>query len=121
MHLHGGFGDANIAGNLFAKATARNLNHDLALPGTERREALPDSGQISFILPARTIASEADLDRIEKVLIAERLRQELNGATLHRLHGHRDVAVPCHEDDWEVPVRGGEFALKIKTASPRES
>src|SRR6267143_3799291 len=76
---------------------------------------------MSFILPASTIASEADLDRIEKVLIAERLRKELNGATLHRLHGHRNVAVPCDEDDWEVPVRGSKLALKIKTASPRES
>ena len=27
-----GFGDADIAGNLFAQATARDLNHDLALP-----------------------------------------------------------------------------------------
>ena len=52
------------------------------------------------------IASEADLDGIEKVLIAERFRQELNGATLHRLPRHRDVAVPCDEDDWEFSVRG---------------
>src|ERR1700754_4736940 len=78
MHLHGGFGDADIAGNLFAEAAARDLNHDLALPGTERLESLSEGGQISFILPASTIASEADLDRIEKVLIAERFRQKLN-------------------------------------------
>jgi hypothetical protein len=41
----------------------------------------------------------------------ERLRQELNGATLHRLHRHRDVAVPCDEDDRKFPVRRGELAL----------
>jgi hypothetical protein len=29
-------------------------------------------------------------------------------------------AVPCDEDDREIPVRGGELALKIKTASPRQ-
>jgi hypothetical protein len=33
MHLHRGFGDAAIEGNLFAQATTRDLNHDLALPG----------------------------------------------------------------------------------------
>ena len=33
MHLHRGFGDADIVGNLFAQAAARHLNYDLALPG----------------------------------------------------------------------------------------
>src|SRR5260370_4253306 len=33
VDLHRGFGDADIAGNLFAQATACDLNHDLALPG----------------------------------------------------------------------------------------
>src|SRR5277367_3288288 len=33
VHLDRGFGDADIAGNLFAQATARDLNHDFALPG----------------------------------------------------------------------------------------
>ena len=32
VDLHRSFGDADIAGNLFAEATARDLNHDLALP-----------------------------------------------------------------------------------------
>src|SRR3954451_18575077 len=30
MHLQGGFGDADIAGNLFAEPTPRDLKHDLA-------------------------------------------------------------------------------------------
>src|SRR6476660_6964869 len=101
MHLHGGFGNADITRNLFAKATARDLNHDLALPGAERLEALPEDRQSLFILPPGTIASEADLNGVNEVLITERLRQELDGATLHRLHRHRDVAVSCDEDDWE--------------------
>jgi hypothetical protein len=33
VDLHCGFRDADIAGNLFAKATLRDLNHDLALSG----------------------------------------------------------------------------------------
>jgi hypothetical protein len=31
MHLHGRFSDTHIAGNLFVKATGRDLDHDLAL------------------------------------------------------------------------------------------
>jgi hypothetical protein len=33
MHLHRGFGDADVASDLFAQATAHDLDHDFALPG----------------------------------------------------------------------------------------
>ena len=120
MHLHGGFGNADIAGNLLAKAAVRDLNHDLALPGAQRFEAFPEGGQSFLILPPGAITREADLNGVEELLITERLGKELNGTTLHRLHRHRDVAVPCDEDDWEFPVRRGELALKFKTALPRQ-
>src|SRR6516225_8276229 len=120
MHLHGGFGNTDIACNLFAEAAVRDLNHDLAFPGAQRLESLPESGQSFFILPPGTIASEAELNGIEEVLIAERLGKELNRAALHRLHRHRDVAMPGDEDDREFPVRRGKLALKIKAALPRQ-
>src|SRR5271167_3719130 len=78
VDLHRGFGDADIAGNLFAEATARDLNHDLALPGTKRREALPKGGQSHFILSPSTITRKAKLNRVEQLLITERLRQEVD-------------------------------------------
>ena len=68
-------------------------------------------------LPAGTIASEAGLDGIEEILIAERLGEKLDGTALHRLHAHRDVAMRRHEDDREWPVRRGQLALKLKPAS----
>ncbi len=74
-----------------------------------------------FVLPSGTIAGEAELNSVEELLIPEGLCQELNGAALHRLHRHRDVAVPCDEDDREFLVRRGELTLKIKTALPRQS
>ena len=36
MHLYDGLGDADVTGNLFAEATARDLNHDLTLSGTQK-------------------------------------------------------------------------------------
>src|ERR1700688_1123371 len=120
MHLHGGFGKADIARNLFAKEAVRDLNHDLALPGAQRLEAFPEGGQSFLILSPSAIAIKADLNGVEELLITERLGKELNGTTLHRLHRHRDVAVPCDEDDWEFPVRRGVLALKIKSALPRQ-
>src|SRR6202790_5245751 len=120
MHLHGGFGNTDIARNLFAKTAMRNLNHDLALPGAQGLEAFPERGQSFLILPPSAITIEAELNGVEELLITERLRKELNGTTLHRLHRHRDVAATCDEDDREFPVRRGELALKIKTALPRQ-
>src|SRR6266568_7421898 len=121
MDLHRIFGDAQIAGYLFAKATTRNLNHDLALPRAQRLEPLFEGSQCLFILLPGPIARQTELNGVEEVLIAERLRKELNGTTLHRLHRHRDVAVPRDEDDWEHPVGRGELALKVKAALPRQS
>ena len=77
VDLHRGFGDADIAGNLFAQATARDLNHDLALPGAQRFEALPETGQSRFTLAPGTITREAELNGVEEFLIPEGLRQEL--------------------------------------------
>ena len=113
MNFNRRFGDADIAGNLFAQATARHLNHDLAFPGAQRCKTFSEGSQSLFILPSDTIAGEAELNGVEEVLITERLRQELDGAALHRLHRHRDVAVPGDEDDRELPVRCGELALKV--------
>ena len=84
-------------------------------------ETLFERTQGLVTLPTGTIASEAGLDSIEEVLITEWLREELDGTALHRLHGHRDVAVRGDEDDRELPVRRGKLALKLKAASPRHS
>ena len=74
MHLDGPFSETDIAGYLFAKPALRDLNHDLALPRTQRFITLPDRSQSLFTIPPGTIASEADLDGIEKGLITEWLR-----------------------------------------------
>src|SRR5690242_16830068 len=92
MHFDSGFGDADIVGNLFAQAAAGDLNNVLSLPGAQGSEALPESGQLRLIFPPCTIARETELDGVEEILIPERLGQELDGTSLHRLHGHRDVA-----------------------------
>src|SRR6266446_554642 len=62
MDLHCAFADAEITGDLFAEAAARDLDHDLAFSGAQRFEALPQRGQGHLTLPPGTIASEAELD-----------------------------------------------------------
>src|SRR6266576_2063581 len=121
MHLHGPFRETDIEGNLFAHSALCDLNHDLVLSRAQRFKTLPECSQGLFTCPPGTITSKAGLDGIEKVLITERLRQELNGTTFHSLHRHGNVTMPCDEDDWEVPFGRGEVTLKLETTSPRQS
>jgi hypothetical protein len=121
MDLHRRLGDAHVIGNLFVEAASHDLDHDLALAGTERVETLSEGVQSLLALSAGTIARKASLDRIEEVLITERLREEFYGTSLHGSYAHRNVAVRGDEDDWEMPVRRGELALKVEAASPGHS
>jgi hypothetical protein len=58
---------------------------------------------------------------VKKILVTERLCEELYRTALHRLHGHWHVGVGCDEDNRHLPVCGGELALKLKTASSQHS
>src|SRR5262249_24402380 len=78
--LHGRLGDADIAGNLLAEPTARDLDHDFALPGAQRVETLLERGQALLRGPPGPIASKADLNGVEQRLLAEWLGQDLDGA-----------------------------------------
>jgi hypothetical protein len=78
VDLHCGFGNADIAGDLLAKATLRDVDHDFALPGAQRSESLLEVGQSFFVLAPNPVAREAELNAVEEVLIPEGLRQELN-------------------------------------------
>jgi hypothetical protein len=86
MDLHCDFWDTDIVGNLLAEAALHDLDHYLAFPSGERCEARPERTQGLFILAPSTIASEAEVDRVDQVLITERLDQELNGTALSTFH-----------------------------------
>src|SRR5262249_55259481 len=103
------------------QATGHDLEHDLTLAAGERVKTLSQSIQGLLTLPPGPVASKSSLDGLDEVLITERFRQELHGAALHRLHGHRDIGVRCDEDDGHLPVRRGKVALKLETASSRHS
>src|SRR5262245_2990545 len=97
------------------------MEHDLTLTRAERVETPPERRQSPITLPSGTIASQSGFNGLNEILITERLCQELDGAALHRLHGHRDVGVRCDEDNRHLPICRGKVALKLKTASPWHS
>src|SRR5215469_11868879 len=97
------------------------MEHDLAFARAQAIETLPERSQRPIALPSGTIPSEPGLDGVKELLITERLCEELHGAALHRLHGHRHIGVCGDEDDRELSVCRGELALKLQTASPWQS
>ena len=55
-------------------------------------------------LAPHAIATKAQPYRIEEVLLAERLGQEFNSPSLHRLYAHWYVAMSGDEDDRKLDV-----------------
>src|SRR5262252_8332018 len=120
MHFYGDFADADVVGDLFVEATNHHQGHYLSLAWGKSLEACPQPCDHLFVLQPRAISREALLNRVQQVLITERLGQKLDRSSLHRLDGHRDVPVSRDEDDRNVDVRRRELSLKIETASPRQ-
>ncbi len=113
--------DADIACDLLVKAAGHNQGHHLALTRGQRFEARPQHRDRLFVLQPGAISRKTQLDRIQQILIAERLSQELDRAPFHRLHGHRNVTVSGDEDNRNVDVRRRELSLKIETTPARQS
>ena len=56
----------------------------------------------------------------KQVFGPERLRQDVDGAALHRPHRHRYVAAPGDEDDRQPVGVGAQVLLKVETADVGE-
>src|SRR5689334_20719076 len=98
MELDGDLADAEVVGDLLVEPAYRDLPQDLAFARREQSEL----GYLNIhglrLRPLLDIAPDADCDRIEQRLVAHRLREEVDGASLHRLHRHRNIAVRSEKD-----------------------
>src|SRR5262249_2442368 len=115
MDFYGDLADADVIRDLLVEATGHHQGHHLTLARGERFEARPQRGDCLFVLHPRVVSREAQLDRVQQVLIAERFGQELDSASLYRLDRHRDVAISGDKDDRNMNVCRRELSLKIKT------
>ena len=71
---------------------------------------------IGYSLPSTDLHSTA-----LQLLLAERLRQELDRARLHGPDRHRNVAVTRDEDDRQRRVGAGQLPLEVEAAEPGEA
>src|SRR5262245_19997295 len=121
MHLHGDIADADLGGGLLVHQAGADQLHDLLLTRTERVEAGTQVLGFPFVLAPSAIALDGHSDRVQEILLPDRLGEELDRSGLHGLDAHRDVAVAGDEDDGRVNVGLGQLSLKVEAAQLRHS
>src|SRR5436309_16143881 len=105
--------------NLLVSATGDNESQDFPLARRQGIEALLQLGNNLGFLPPGTIVINPRLDRVEQLLLAQWLGQELDGTGFHGVHRHGNVAVPADKYDWKMDVRFAQCALELQTARAR--
>src|SRR5579859_6929517 len=69
----------------------------------------------------RAVTLQCLLNRVEEILISERLGQKFHGARFHGPDGHRNVSVRGDEYDGDFDAFLDESPLEIETAHLRQS
>src|SRR6185295_17403812 len=67
-------------------------------------------------LSRRPVSINCLPNRVQQILVTERLGEKLDCAGFHCLYGHGNVPMPGYEDYWQVNFLLGEFALEIEAA-----
>ena len=80
MHLGSDFAHPKLGGNLLVHQSGRYQPDDFLLTGGQAIEEGAQFRDGNFSRSTLAVAFERDLNRVEKILIAERLGQEFDGA-----------------------------------------
>ena len=121
MHFGRDFTHPEFGGNLLVHQSCRDQPDDFLLAGGQGLEAGSQLRDRRFSCSTLAIAFERELNRVEKILIAKRLGQELDGAGFHRAHRHWHVSETGNEDNGDLNVRFGQLGLKIEPTEARQA
>ncbi|MNN04850.1 hypothetical protein D3C81_1175890 [compost metagenome] len=120
MNLDRYLADADLARNLLVEQPGHGQRHDLGLARRQRLVVGAQRLHLPHPQAPNPVFVERGGHRVEQVLVADRLGQEVLGAGLHRRHGHRNVAVAGHEDDGDVDAHLGQPGLEVEPARPAQ-
>src|SRR5712672_2506621 len=116
MNLHRDFGNAHLVRDLLVYETVRDIFHRLLLPRRERVEARAQVRQLLLFVTLLARTSDRAGYRVQQILVAQRLGQEIDRAGLERSHGHGHIAVSGHEYDRDVDLLPDQLGLKVEAA-----
>src|SRR6266446_7988902 len=121
MDLHGDFAGPQLKSDLLIEHSRNYQGHNLTLACSQSRVALSQFGKVTLLLARHTVAIQSLADRIQQVLILERLGQELHGTGLHGSHRHGDISVTGDENDGHLDSGVTQLALKVQTIDARKT
>src|SRR5438105_14538025 len=113
LDLHGDFAWPELKTYLLVEHARNHQAHDLALACGEQLVAFSQLAKLALLLPCCLIAIQGLMDRIQQVLVAEGLGQELHRARFHGLHGHWNISMTSDENDRDPDARISQLALKV--------
>src|SRR5262249_19554572 len=92
-------GRAELHRDLLVQLPGDDEREDFALSRRERADAPLELAVLSDFRVALATPDQRAADRVEQLAIVARLLEEVEGASLHRPHAHRNVAIAGEEDD----------------------
>src|SRR5690606_6230977 len=121
MELHGDHADAEIVGDLLVEPAERDRAHHLALARRKARLVFDEAAHDPRFDALRDIALDPGRNGIEQGLVAHRLGEEIDRARLHRLDGHRNIAMAGQEHDRLGIVVRHQLLLEVEPAPARHA
>src|SRR5882757_4813713 len=116
MRLDGALGGAKLESDLLVNPATDHPFENLPLPwrqfGNERTLRL----EPQMLLPDDAMTRHGTLDGVDQFVLRHRLGEEVFGAGLDRLDGHRNVAMTCYEDDRQCRSELDQAALQFRAA-----
>src|SRR5438132_9431464 len=96
LRLHGDLAGAEIRCDLLVQHARGHHRHDLALAGSQRLVTAAQIRKLFLPLTCDAIQLERLPDRVEQLLVAETLHEELDRPRPDGLQRHGDVATTAH-------------------------
>ena len=116
MDLDGDFAEPEFSRYLFIHQARRDKRHDLPFARRERLEQPAEFGKRLFAIASLPVPFDRLRNGIEHVLMAKRLRQEIDRSCFHSPHRHGDVSVARYHDNGDVNIRSNQLSLEVEAA-----
>src|SRR6267142_2615710 len=105
---------AQLTRDLLVHLACGHQCHHLALARGQRSVTIDDGDRLLLTGALQPVAVDGSGHRVDHVLVAERLWQEIDRTGLHGSDRHRNVAVSRHQDYRQAYSEPDEFLLEVE-------
>jgi len=121
MSLDRGLAGVELCRDLFVQQPGHHERHDLPLALRQRFVPPSQLGHTCPLMSCNAVMLNRLLNRVEKLLVTKRFREEVHRAGLQGLHRHWNVTVSGHEHDLDWWIGLGKLLLDVEATQSRKS